>query len=859
MAFAGLPKDSSEIRNLEDTILKERQSEILIKYKPGGNFRKINSNSLSGNVQSRSEIDSDIELLRLKNDVNTQKILEELNQNEFVEHAEVNGVSYLTGAESPVADKQQLDTEHQKVEDYNKLLREKKACSSRGNLAESENINDLKANLKAINELKDDTSFVSSSDTIFEREPNDSIWMANKIELDKYVCGTITDFYFDLDYYRLEINQAGRLNIVGAFTYPEYLAIGLLDANGDHVAWSFLSYTGGAQILSKTVRPGTYYILVLQTSDYKYLCTDELYTFTAWMSNTSHVPVSSVSLNKNNLDMIKGTTATLNATVLPSNATNKSVKWTSSDTSVATVNSDGRVKARGVGDAVITVRTVDKGKTDTCHVRVSDLPAVDNPLKVNDPYYEKQWWLQSVNAPSVWEKISSNDPIVVAVIDSGIEQRHDDLKNRIASGGYNFINNSRYVYDINGHGTAVSGTIVAEANNNKGIAGVTGPLNVKVLPLQAGYYDGSLYRSDIVRSINYAIDMGVDVINLSCGSDSYSYIENQAIQDAISKGIVVVASAGNDGKRLYKYPASYDNVISVGSISPNDSISSFSNYNNKVDFVAPGEDIYTTGLYNSYNYCDGTSFSTPIASGVVAMMKAVDPTLSPKDINRLLAENAIDKGPLGKDIYYGHGLIDAYATINSLTGFEVPVTSVSLNKTNITIEEGKTTKLSATVLPKDATNKLVSWSSSNPNIVKVNKQGKVTAVSEGTATITVKTSDGNKTASCLVKVTSPKDEYRELPAKTNVPLDKEWKVTFNMGLNPDDVNNDSIYVVNEKNNKVDIKVSLNSDRKSLTVSPVRPYEQGKTYYLIITNKVTSEKGNKLKRPVRMRFSTGSIR
>lgn len=340
----------------------------------------------------------------------------------------------------------------------------------------------------------------------------------------------------------------------------------------------------------------------------------------------------------------------------------------------------------------------------------------------------------------------------------------------MAPGGYNFILNDHDIYDINGHGTAVSGVIAAETNNYKGIAGVSGPLDVKVLPLQAGFYDGTMYTSDIVRAITYAVDYNVDVINLSLGSKQFSDIVNTAIQEAISQGIIVVASAGNAGDSSYSYPASLQNVISVGAISSIGEVSEFSNYNNKVDFVAPGEHIFTTMPDNSYEYMKGTSFSAPIVSGVVSLMKSVNPSLTSQEIVKKLAEDSLDKGSPGKDDYYGYGLINAYDTI--------------------------------------------------------------------------------------VKLISDADaDYIEFPKKVNVPINKSWKIAFNSILNSQTVSNEQVYIKDSKNNIVYSTVDISKDGKSILITPLRNYDCGQEYCLYIESQIESDTGIKLKKPVRMKFST----
>lgn len=289
---------------------------------------------------------------------------------------------------------------------------------------------------------------------------------------------------------------------------------------------------------------------------------------------------------------------------------------------------------------------------------------------IDDLHFNKQWALNYLNIPKVWNKIEpTNKTIIVAVIDTGIETQHEDLKNKIHPDGYNFILDNNEIYDLHGHGTNISGVIAAEANNLKGITGITGLLDIQILPLQVSQ-DGSIKLSDFIKAINYAIDKDVDIINASFSSSNYSEILNQVIQDAINQGIIFVAGSGNNGYNNYHYPASYDNVISVGSIGKDENVSYFSNYNDKVDIVAPGEKIYTTTINNSYVYKGGTSLSTSIVSGVIAIMKSINPSLTQQEIYDILITTANDKGEEGKDIYYGYGIINPLNAINKIYNYE---------------------------------------------------------------------------------------------------------------------------------------------------------------------------------------------
>lgn len=288
----------------------------------------------------------------------------------------------------------------------------------------------------------------------------------------------------------------------------------------------------------------------------------------------------------------------------------------------------------------------------------------------NDPYYAEQWALESIDAREAWRLLPAGlHGVKVAVIDSGLIMNppHEDLQRRIDHHGYNFLTGSDDVYDLNGHGTSVAGIIAAITNNHRGIAGVAGLAQVRILPLQVSFQDGLVYEGDIIRAIDYAMEQGVDVINLSLGGAQYSSIENNMIQKAIEKDIVIVAAAGNKGNDHYFYPASYEHVISVGSVDASDQCSKFSNYNDQVDVVAPGEKVITTGRgVAKYHHLSGTSVAAPVVSGVVSLLKAADPSLSSADVREILAETAIDLGPPGWDACYGYGKINAAQAVKKL-------------------------------------------------------------------------------------------------------------------------------------------------------------------------------------------------
>ncbi|KMT22893.1 S8 family serine peptidase [Clostridium cylindrosporum] len=288
----------------------------------------------------------------------------------------------------------------------------------------------------------------------------------------------------------------------------------------------------------------------------------------------------------------------------------------------------------------------------------------------SDPGYKYQWGLPAINMPKAWDISKGSESVFVAVIDSGIYREHPDFDGVDIRNGASVVSDGPCYDDTQGHGTSVTGIIGAQTNNGVGIAGVN--WDVAIVPFGVAYYTGEIYDSDIAIAINLAADIGCKVINLSLGADSYSRMEDMAVQYALSKGSIVIAAAGNEGNSVYNYPASYNGVISVGSVKSNLSKSSFSTFNNKVDVVAPGEGILTTADWQysddgaDYEYVDGTSFASPHVAGVAAIAASLDPSLTPAKFEKLIQSTSKDLGPTGYDNYYGYGLINTEKILNSL-------------------------------------------------------------------------------------------------------------------------------------------------------------------------------------------------
>jgi len=233
--------------------------------------------------------------------------------------------------------------------------------------------------------------------------------------------------------------------------------------------------------------------------------------------------------------------------------------------------------------------------------------------------------VEMIQAPKVWAK-SKGKGMTIAILDTGCDVTHPDLKERII-GGRNFTDddkgNQEVYRDYNGHGTHVAGTIAA-TQNQKGVVGVAPESNlliVKVLDQNgSGQYDW------IINGIYYAIEQKVDIISMSLGGPDDVKELHEAIQKAVDHHILVVCAAGNEGDgqdatNEFDYPGSYNEVISVGAINLDRQIADFSNSNNEVDLVAPGETILSTYLDGKYATLSGTSMATPHVSGALALIK----------------------------------------------------------------------------------------------------------------------------------------------------------------------------------------------------------------------------------------------
>lgn len=292
----------------------------------------------------------------------------------------------------------------------------------------------------------------------------------------------------------------------------------------------------------------------------------------------------------------------------------------------------------------------------------------------NDSSYSQLWGLHNtgqtagtadadIDAPEAWEFSTGSADVVVAVIDTGVDYNHLDLRDNIWANtgeitgngidddnngfiddqrGWDFYTNDNNPYDETGHGTHCAGTIGAMGNNGLGVAGVC--WDVSIVPVRfLGPSGGS--TSDAIDAVNYSTALGVDLSSNSWGGGGLSSLLETAIAGANTAGILFVAAAGNDSLNndsSPSYPASYSgpNVIAVASTTASDTLSSFSNYGRtSVDLAAPGSSIYSTVPGNLYATYSGTSMATPHVSGALALLRSMAPDLDHLQLKQHLLNN----------------------------------------------------------------------------------------------------------------------------------------------------------------------------------------------------------------------------
>lgn len=403
------------------------------------------------------------------------------------------------------------------------------------------------------------------------------------------------------------------------------------------------------------------------------------------------------------------------------------------------------------------------------------LTATPNDPQVN----QQQVQLDLLNLPAAWDIVKADtSDVVIAIVDGGTEWDHDDLEANIWINedeipdnnidddnngfiddirGWNFANESNDPRGLAGqtvnrtHGTRTAGIAGAVTNNALGIAGTS--WNAKLMAINAAAEEDTVDQSIAFgyAGIVYAADNGADIVNVSWGGDfeddfPFTALLQDVIDFAHANGTLVVVAAGNSGDNndnTLRLPSNLQHVLSVGSISNTSTKSSFSNYGTKVHVYAPGESVLSTHADNRYGFQQGTSFSTPYAAGVAALVKALHPDWTPDQVREQVrvTSTSIDNLNPGYGGLLGKGKIDALRAVTETTLPSLRFAGVSFEGAgdNGTIDPGETIDLNVKVTNflAPVSNVSVSMASRVANISMISNQATIASISTNdTVTVT---------------------------------------------------------------------------------------------------------------------------
>ncbi|NMB19390.1 MAG: S8 family serine peptidase [Firmicutes bacterium] len=401
--------------------------------------------------------------------------------------------------------------------------------------------------------------------------------------------------------------------------------------------------------------------------------------------------------------------------------------------------------------AILNAYLVQEPATDRGLVQALSLPGamyVGSNQKVygsdlrhpNDPGYRYQWHYNQIRLPQAWNVTTGERGIRISIIDSGVDADHPDLRGQLdMENAFNFIDNNQNVQDHSGHGTHVAGTVGALTNNSLGVAGVLWDVQVQLLPLKVLGDDKAGTTWDVAKALLYSAGLPhggiiphysdlplnpepVDVANLSLGS-SYCEVQYAAVRKAVDAGVIVVASAGNNGGDLM-YPARHLEVIAVGAVDYGGGgvprRASYSSFGHELDVVAPGGDhfsptVYSTSPGSSYSYMMGTSMAAPHVTGVIGLMLAAG--ISETEVPDVLTRTAMEIGGTGYNSEYGYGLINAYWAVNAVSEMRVILGERQGNKVVVASESTIAPKGGFYTLPlmRSGRYQLIAWVDVNRN------------------------------------------------------------------------------------------------------------------------------------------------
>jgi subtilisin family serine protease len=282
----------------------------------------------------------------------------------------------------------------------------------------------------------------------------------------------------------------------------------------------------------------------------------------------------------------------------------------------------------------------------------------------NDPMYADQYGMKLMNVAKAWEIEPGKRTTVVAMIDTGADLTHPDLKDKFVA-GYNAVDKGQPPQDDAGHGTHTAGIVAAAANNGTGVIGVGG--NVSIMPVKV-LSKGSGSEAGIADGIIWAADHGANVASMSIGLYQRSEVLEKALQYALDKGVTLVASAGNnnaenDPTTAPHLPSTHPGVIEVAATDATNQKARFSNFGKTVSVAAPGVDVLSTWMGGGYRKASGTSMACPHVAGLAALVISQNPGMKPADVKKRIEATAQDFGTAGFDPIFGFGRVDALSAV----------------------------------------------------------------------------------------------------------------------------------------------------------------------------------------------------
>lgn len=268
------------------------------------------------------------------------------------------------------------------------------------------------------------------------------------------------------------------------------------------------------------------------------------------------------------------------------------------------------------------------------------------------PIQDHTWPLHRIGADIAISENITGRGVRIAIIDTGIDYNHPDLKHSYR-GGYDFVNGDDDPYDDNGHGTFVAGIIAGTINGGKASLGAAPDVEIYAVKVMGANGRGSI--GNIVKGIQWAIDHDIQIICMSLSTSTDSPALREKLDEAYERGILLVAAAGNTGGRV-TYPARYGGVIAVGSVDEGNQTAKSSATGPEVELVAPGVKVYSTIPGGNHTTWSGTSYAAGYVTGALALLLSAHPHINSEKARSLLQEGAVDLGEPGRDIQYGFGL-----------------------------------------------------------------------------------------------------------------------------------------------------------------------------------------------------------